>query len=147
MSVRILIADDHEVMRRGVRGLVESHAEWSVCGEAIEGAEAVRKARELNPDLLILDISMPGMSGIEAALQILKHDPNMKILFFTMHDSPQILREISNTGARGYVAKARAGNDLVDAVRAILAGDKFFPRVSAVSQVVFKRRAGFSPTS
>ncbi|HEY8715212.1 MAG TPA: response regulator [Candidatus Acidoferrum sp.] len=130
---RILIADDHEVMRRGVRGLVESHAEWSVCGEAIEGAEAVRKARELNPDLLILDISMPGMSGIEAALQILKHDPNMKILFFTMHDSPQILREISNTGARGYVAKARAGNDLVDAVRAILAGDKFFPRVSAVS--------------
>jgi two-component system, NarL family, sensor kinase len=130
---RILIADDHEVMRRGVRGLVESHAEWSVCGEAVEGIEAVRKARELHPDLLILDISMPGMSGIEAALQILKNDPEMKILFFTMHDSPQIMREISNTGARGYVAKARAGNDLVDAVRAILAGEKFFPRVSAVS--------------
>ena len=128
---RILIADDHEVMRRGVRGLVESHEEWSVCGEALEGNEAVSKTRELRPDLLILDISMPGMSGIEAALQILKEDPMAKIIFFTMHDSPQIMREIANVGARGYVAKARAGNDLVDAVRAVLSGKTFFPRAAA----------------
>jgi len=130
---RILIADDHEVMRRGVRGLVESQEEWSVCGEAIEGNEAINKTRELHPDLLILDISMPGVSGIEAALQILKDDPNMKILFFTMYDSPQMMREISNVGAWGYVAKARAGNDLVDAVRIIFDGKKFFPRIASAS--------------
>jgi PAS domain S-box-containing protein len=130
---RILIADDHEVMRRGVRGLVESQEEWSVCGEAIEGNEAISKTRELHPDLLIMDVSMPGMSGIEAALQILKNDPNVKILFFTMHDSPQMMREISNVGAWGYVAKARAGNDLVDAVRVILDGKKFFPRIASAN--------------
>jgi two-component system NarL family sensor kinase len=130
---RILIADDHEVMRRGVRGLVESQQEWSVCGEAIEGNEAISKTRELHPDLLILDVSMPGLSGIEAALQILKDDPHMKILFFTMYDSPQMMREISNVGAWGYVAKARAGNDLVDAVRIILDGKKFFPRILSAS--------------
>src|ERR1700680_1557469 len=130
---RILIADDHEVLRRGVRGLVESQEEWSVCGEAIEGNEAINKTRELHPDLLILDVSMPGVSGIEAALQILKDDPNMKILFFTMYDSPQMMREISNVGAWGYVAKARAGNDLVDAVRIIFDGKQFFPRLASAS--------------
>jgi two-component system NarL family sensor kinase len=130
---RILIADDHEVMRRGLRGLVESQEEWSVCGEAIEGHEAISKTKELRPDLLILGVSMPGMSGIDAALQILKDDPNIKILFFTMHDSPQMMREISNVGAWGYVAKARAGNDLVDAVRIILDGKKFFPRIASAS--------------
>jgi two-component system, NarL family, sensor kinase len=130
---RILIADDHEVMRRGVRNLVESQEEWSVCGEAIEGNEAISKTKELRPDLLILDVSMPGVSGIEAALQILKDEPHTKILFFTMHDSPQMMREISNVGAWGYVAKARAGNDLVDAVRIILDGKKFFPRIASAS--------------
>jgi two-component system NarL family sensor kinase len=130
---RILIADDHEVMRRGVRGLVESQEEWSICGEAIEGNEAISKTKELRPDLLILDVSMPGVSGIEAALQILRDDPSMRILFFTMHDSPQMMREISNVGAWGYVAKARAGNDLVDAVRIILDGKKFFPRIASAS--------------
>jgi CheY-like chemotaxis protein len=130
---RILIADDHEVMRRGVRGLVESQEEWLVCGEAVEGNEAINKTRELHPDLLILDVSMPGVSGVEAALQILKEDPSMKILFFTMYDSPQMMREISNVGAWGYVAKARAGNDLVDAVRIILDGKKFFPRIASAS--------------
>src|ERR1700731_25194 len=130
---RILIADDHEVMRRGVRGLVESQEEWSVCGEAIEGNEAISKTKELRPDLLFLAASMPGGRGIEAALQILKNDPNVKILFFTMYDSPQMMREISNVGAWGYVAKARAGNDLVDAVRIILDGKKFFPRIASAS--------------
>src|SRR6202045_2283553 len=130
---RILIADDHEVMRRGLRGLVESQEEWSVCGEAIEGHEVISKTKELRPDLLILDVSMPGMSGIEAALEILKDDPSTKILFFTMHDSPQMMRELSNVGAWGYVAKARAGNDLVDAVRIILDGKKFFPRLASAS--------------
>ena len=130
---RILIADDHEVMRRGVRGLVESQEDWAVCGEAIEGSEAVRKASELKPDLLILDISMPGMSGMEAAVKILKNDPEAKILFFTMHDSPEMIRELVRAGARGYVSKSRASTDLVEAVRLILAGATFFPRLAAAS--------------
>jgi len=124
---RILIADDHEVMRRGVRGLLESHDEWAVCGEAFEGREVVTKSRELRPDLIIMDINMPGLTGIDAAQQIRKENPAAKILFFSVHESAQTVREVVNAGAQGYVAKSRAGHDLVDAVRNVLDGGTFFP--------------------
>jgi two-component system NarL family sensor kinase len=124
---RILIADDHEVMRRGVRGLLESHDEWAVCGEAFEGREVVTKSRELRPDLIIMDINMPGLTGIDAAQQIRKENPSAKILFFSVHESAQTVREVVNAGAQGYVAKSRAGHDLVDAVRNVLDGGTFFP--------------------
>jgi two-component system, NarL family, sensor kinase len=127
MRRRILIADDHEVMRRGVRGLLESHDEWAVCGEAFEGREVVVKSRELRPDLIIMDINMPGLTGIDAAQQIRKEDPTAKILFFSVHESAQTVREVVNAGAQGYVAKSRAGHDLVDAVRNVLEGGTFFP--------------------
>ncbi len=124
---RILIADDHEVMRRGVRGLLESHDEWAVCGEAFDGREVVTKSRELRPDLIIMDINMPGLTGIDAAQQIRKENPTAKILFFSVHESAQTVREVVNAGAQGYVAKSRAGHDLVDAVRNVLDGGTFFP--------------------
>jgi PAS domain S-box-containing protein len=127
MRRRILIADDHEVMRRGVRGLLESHDEWAVCGEAFEGREVVVKSRELRPDLIIMDINMPGLTGIDAAQQIRKENPAAKILFFSVHESAQTVREVLNVGAQGYVAKSRAGHDLVDAVRNVLDGGTFFP--------------------
>ncbi|HUE43365.1 MAG TPA: response regulator [Candidatus Sulfotelmatobacter sp.] len=127
MRRRILIADDHEVMRRGVRGLLESHDEWAVCGEAFEGREVVVKSRELRPDLIIMDINMPGLTGIDAAQQIRKENPTAKILFFSVHESAQTVREVVNVGAQGYVAKSRAGHDLVDAVRNVLDGGTFFP--------------------
>ncbi len=127
---RILIADDHEVMRRGVRGLLESHDEWAVCGEAFEGKEAVAKSRELRPDLIIMDINMPGLTGIDAAQQIRRENPSAKILFFSVHESAQTVREVVNVGARGYVAKSRAGHDLIDAVRNVLAGGTFFPTLA-----------------
>ena len=127
MRRRILIADDHEVMRRGVRGLLESHDEWAVCGEAFEGREVVVKSRELRPDLIIMDINMPGLTGIDAAQQIRKENPTTKILFFSVHESAQTVREVVNAGAQGYVAKSRAGHDLVDAVRNVLEGGTFFP--------------------
>jgi two-component system, NarL family, sensor kinase len=127
MRRRILIADDHEVMRRGVRGLLESHDEWAVCGEAFEGREVVVKSRELRPDLIIMDINMPGLTGIDAAQQIRKENPSAKILFFSVHESAQTVREVVNVGAQGYVAKSRAGHDLVDAVRNVLDGGTFFP--------------------
>src|SRR6185369_15294586 len=127
---RILIADDHEVMRRGVRGLIESHNEWAVCGEAVEGREAVRMSRQLRPDLVILDINMPGLTGLEAAQQIRRENPSARILFFSVHESPQTVREVVSVGGQGYVAKSRAGHDLVDAVRSVLDGKTFFPTLS-----------------
>lgn len=130
---RILIADDHEVMRRGLRGLIESHQEWAVCGEAVEGHEAVRKSVELNPDLVIMDVNMPGLSGIDAAIMIRKENTSTRILFFTVHDSEQVLQEMLEVGAQGYVAKSRAGQDLVEAVRRVLDGKTFFPGLAAAA--------------
>jgi two-component system NarL family sensor kinase len=130
---RILIADDHELMRRGLRGLLESHDEWAVCGEAVEGNEAVRKSTELKPDLVIMDVNLPGLSGIEAALQIRHEREAAKILFFTVHDSDEVIREIIDVGALGYVAKSRASQDLIEAVRNVLGGKTFFPNVAAAA--------------
>lgn len=130
---RILIADDHELMRRGLRGLLESHDEWAVCGEAVEGNEAVRKSTELRPDLVIMDVNLPGLSGIEAAQKIRLEREAAKILFFTVHDSDEIIREIIGVGALGYVAKSRASQDLIEAVRLVLGGKTFFPNVVAAT--------------
>jgi two-component system, NarL family, sensor kinase len=130
---RILIADDHELMRRGLRGLLESHDEWAVCGEAVEGNEAVRKSTELRPDLVIMDVNLPGLSGIEAAQQIRLEREAAKILFFTVHDSDEIIREIMGVGALGYVAKSRASQDLIEAVRMVLGGKTFFPNPVAAA--------------
>jgi PAS domain S-box-containing protein len=130
---RILIADDHELMRRGLRGLLESHDEWAVCGEAVEGTEAVRKSTELKPDLVIMDVNLPGLSGIDAALQIRQEREAAKILFFTVHDSDEVIREIVEAGALGYVAKSRASQDLVEAVRNVLGGKTFFPNMTAAA--------------
>jgi PAS domain S-box-containing protein len=130
---RILIADDHELMRRGLRGLLESHDEWAVCGEAVEGSEAVRKSTELKPDLVIMDVNLPGLSGIEAALQIRHEREAAKILFFTVHDSDEVIREIIDVGALGYVAKSRASQDLIEAVRIVLGGKTFFPNAIAAA--------------
>jgi PAS domain S-box-containing protein len=130
---RILIADDHEVMRRGVRGLIESHQEWAVCGEAVEGREAVQKSRELKPDLVILDINMPGLTGLGAAQEILLENPMAKILFFSVHESLQTVREVVSAGGQGYVAKSRAGHDLVRAVQEVLEGRTFFPSFANIA--------------
>jgi len=128
---RILIADDHELMRRGLRGLIESQEEWAICGEAVEGGEAVRMTKELMPELVILDVNMPGMGGLAAANLIRQGNEATRILFFTVHDSEEVMREIVDSGAHGYVAKSRAGQDLVDAVREVLSGKTFFPAMVA----------------
>jgi two-component system, NarL family, sensor kinase len=130
---RVLIADDHELMRRGLRGLIESHDEWAVCGEAVEGSEAVRKAAELRPDLVIMDVNLPGLSGIEAAARIRQEREGAKILFFTVHDSEEMVREIIDAGGSGYVAKSRASQDLIEAVRNVLGGKTFFPGAAAAA--------------
>jgi DNA-binding NarL/FixJ family response regulator len=131
--VRILIADDHEVMRYGVRAIVESQPAWQVCGEASTGREAVAKAIELQPDVVALDISMPDLNGLEATRQIRRLLP-AKILILTIHESEQIVTEVIDAGAQGYVLKADAGRTLVDAIRVLLAGQEFFTeRVQALA--------------
>jgi DNA-binding NarL/FixJ family response regulator len=125
--VRILIADDHEAVRRGVCAILLSRDGIEVCGEAVNGGDAVEKAAELKPDLVILDVTMPVLGGLEAAVQILKILPKVPILIFSMHESRQLREEAQRIGARGYVTKGEAGDHLMNAVEALLQGGTFFP--------------------
>lgn len=118
MAIRILIVDDHPVVRRGLRTLLEVREEWEVIDEAADGLEAVEKAYRLNPDVILLDISMPKMNGLEACRLIRKTQPASEILIVTQHDSPQMMREALEAGAWGYVVKSNAGRDLLAAVQA-----------------------------
>ena len=137
MSVlRILIADDHEVARRGIRALLESHPGWEVCAEAADGREAVNAANKLKPDLVLLDIGMPSLNGLDATRQILAADPDTRVLILTMHDSEQVVREVLAAGARGFLLKSDAGRDLVAAVEALQHNRTFF--TTKVAQLVLE---------
>ena len=132
--LRILIADDHELARNGIRALLESHPGWEVCGEAKDGRETVELAASLKPDIVLLDIGMPNLNGLEAARQILTIFPEVAILILTMHDSDTVVREVLRAGARGYLLKSDAGRDLVAAVEALQLQRTFF--TTRVSQMV-----------
>jgi DNA-binding NarL/FixJ family response regulator len=132
--LRILVADDHEVARKGVRSLLEEHAGWEVCGEAKDGREAVDQATQLKPDILLLDIGMPNLNGLDAARQILASDPEARILILTIHDSEQVVREVLAAGARGFLLKSDAGRDLIAAVEALQNRRTFF--TSKVAQMM-----------
>jgi len=116
---RILIVDDHAVVRRGVRALLESQAGWEVCGEAANGHEALEKVAELKPDLVVLDVSLPGLNGLEATPQILKASPNTEVLVLTMHHSEELARQVLKSGAKGYVLKSDADQSLVSAIETV----------------------------
>lgn len=119
MPVRILVADDHQVVRTGLRSLLESKSEWEVCAEAANGREAVEKAATLKPDVAVLDIAMPLLNGVEATRQILKASPDTAILILTMHDSDSLIQEVLGAGALGYVLKDDADRNLIAAVEAL----------------------------
>ncbi len=140
--LRILVADDHEVVRKGLVALLHGQRDWQVCGEAAEGRDAVEKALELKPDVVILDLGMPNLNGLEATRQILKANPQARILILTLHDSDQVVREVLNAGARGFLLKSDAARDLVAAVEA-LGQDKtyFTSRVAAMVLEGFVRAA------
>src|SRR5438094_8235703 len=118
-TFRIFIADDHEVVRKGLCALLQAQPDWEVCGEAADGREAVEKAQELKPDVVILDIGMPSLNGLEATRQILKANPQARVLILTLHDSDQVVREVLNAVARGLLLKSDAARYLVAAVAAV----------------------------
>jgi DNA-binding NarL/FixJ family response regulator len=131
--VRILIADDHEVVREGVRKVVESQAGWVVCGEASTGREAVAKVVELRPDIVVLDIAMPELNGLEATRR-LRHLVPAKILILTVHESEQVVTEALDAGAHAYVLKADVGRKLVDAIWTLIRDQSFLTeRVHALA--------------
>jgi len=134
--LRILIADDHEVARKGIRSLIENHPGWEVCGEARDGREAVESAGMLKPDIVLLDIGMPSLNGLDAARQILSMIPEARILILTVHDSEQVVREVLAAGARGFLLKSDAGRDLVAAVEALQHRRTFF--TSKVAQMMLE---------
>jgi DNA-binding NarL/FixJ family response regulator len=117
--LRILVADDHELVRRGLCQTLRSRPEWTVCGEAADGREAVALARALVPDVVIMDLTMPGLNGLDATRSILKTAPETGILILTMHESEQLMHEVVRSGARGFVLKSDAGHVLLDAVEAL----------------------------
>jgi len=129
MTVRILVVDDHPVVRHGLRTLLGGRPEWEVIDEAQDGVEAVEKADLLKPDVVVLDVSMPRMDGLEACRRIRKNVPKSEVLIVTQHDSPQMMREAVSAGARGYVVKSDAARDLLVAVDAV-SQHRFFPRQS-----------------
>jgi DNA-binding NarL/FixJ family response regulator len=131
---RILIADDHEIVRRGLKSIISAQSEWEVVGEALTGREAVELTRERRPEMVIMDIGMPDLNGLEATRQILKEFPSTEVLILTMHESEQLIREVLDTGARGYVLKSDAGRDLVAAVDALRRHKPYF--TTKVSEMV-----------
>ena len=124
--VNILVADDHDVVRRGLCDMLSSHAGWRVCGEASNGREAVKMAGKLKPDVVVLDLSMPELNGLEATRQIRHELPRTEVLIFTMHETEQLIREVLAAGARGYVLKSDAGRYLVTAVESLSRHKPFF---------------------
>jgi DNA-binding NarL/FixJ family response regulator len=132
--LRILIADDHELARDGIRSILESHPGWQVCAQVRDGREAVESALKLKPDILLLDIGMPNLNGLDAARQILTLMPDSRILILTIHDSEQVVREVLAAGAKGFLLKSDAGRDLLAAVEALQENQTFF--TSKIAQMM-----------
>jgi DNA-binding NarL/FixJ family response regulator len=125
LVTRILIADDHAIVRSGLRKVLDAKPDFGVVAEAEDGADAVEQALKEDIDLAILDVSMPRMTGIQAASELHKRKPELKTLMLSMHDSEQFLFEALKAGASGYVLKSGADTDIVDAVRAAMRGDSY----------------------
>jgi DNA-binding NarL/FixJ family response regulator len=131
MKLRILLADDHELIRRGLCSLLQKHEGWEICGEASDGRQTIEMAKQLKPDVVIVDIGMPHLNGLDTTRQLLQHDPNFKVIVLTITDSDQVIREALDAGARGFVLKSDAARDLVAAVEALQNKRMFFtPRVN-----------------
>jgi DNA-binding NarL/FixJ family response regulator len=122
---RILIADDNATVRRGLRGVIEHNHDWNVCGEAIDGREAIERARELHPDILLLDLAMPGMNGFDAARELASLEPNVQILLCTVQLSTFVVRQAEKLGIHGAVSKSKV-SQITDGIAALLRHETFY---------------------
>ena len=136
-KLRILLADDHEIVRQGVRMLIERETDWEVCGEAVDGRQAVALAETLQPDVVVLDIGMPELNGLDAARQIKRALPKTEVLIFTAEESEQLIHDVFAAGARSYILKSDVGGHLVAALRALGQHKHYF--TNRLSEVVFAR--------
>jgi DNA-binding NarL/FixJ family response regulator len=126
MPVRILIVDDHDVVRQGIRAILRARPDWDVVGEAVNGNDAIEQAKKYEPEIIIMDITMPEKSGIEATREITKLNLRSTILIFTMHEAKNLGETVQSAGARGYVLKSRAARDLIEAIETLVGGGQFF---------------------
>jgi DNA-binding NarL/FixJ family response regulator len=134
--VRILLADDHDVVRRGLRALLQEHAGWEICGEALSGREAVDLARQMQPDVAIIDLMMPDLNGLETTRQIRKVSHGTQVLIFTMHHNKSLIQDVLGAGARGYLLKTDAEERIVTAVETLLRRLPYFS--AQVSETVLE---------
>lgn len=130
MATRILIADDHELMRATLRTLINSHTGWQVCAEAKDGGEAVAQAKKLQPDLIVLDLAMPVMDGVQAAREIIRSRPEARVIMFTLHASEEVEKHAKRAGVKEVVSKAKNGGRLVTAMEKLLVGSEDTKAVS-----------------
>jgi len=144
-KVRILLADDHQVVRRGVRAIIESQTGWEVVAEASDGRDAVERVAQHKPDIVLLDIGMPGLNGLDATRAILKTFPQTEVLILTMHQSEELVHEVLRAGARGYVLKSDADSNLVAAINALLE-HKPFLTPAVTEKVLVDYLEGSTPT-
>jgi len=145
--IRLLVADDHELMRRGICQLLQMRKDWQVCGEAGNGRQAVELAAQLKPDIAILDIGMPDLNGLEATRQIKKVSPQTEVLIFTMHESDQLVHQVLSAGALGYVLKSDAARYLTSAVESLADHKPFFSaKVSGTVLEGFLKARDASPS-
>ena len=136
-TVRILLADDHKVVRQGTRALLSTIPEWEIVGEADNGRDAVALTAELKPDIVILDITMPELNGLDAARQIKRKSPETEILIFTAQETEKLVHDVFDSGARSYIMKTDAADHLIDAIKALSEHKHFF--TSRISEIVFAR--------
>jgi DNA-binding NarL/FixJ family response regulator len=142
-NLRLVVADDHPLMRRGICDLLETEPGWEVVAEASNGREAVEVVARAKPDVLVIDLAMPELNGLTATREILHFFPKVEIVLLTMHNTEQAVREVLESGARGYVLKSDAEQDLIAAVKAVSFGKPFF--TGNVTEVVLKGYLNRSP--
>ena len=136
-KLRILLADDHEIVRQGVRALIQGEIEWEICGEAVDGRNAIALAERLVPDVVVMDLGMPELNGLDAARQIKRALPKTEVLIFTGEESEQLIHEVFAAGARSYILKSDIGAHLVTAIRALGQHKHYF--TNRISEIVFAR--------
>ena len=140
MPLRILVVDDHDVVRQGVRLILRDQPDWQICGEAENGAEALQKERQLHPDLIILDLTMPDIGGLQVANELRARNSPAKIIILTMHEAKELERSVKAAGGvQGYVIKTHAARDLVAAIRMVIDGVHFFTLGEPPSEEIIER--------